>query len=274
MLLEHDEANKLFPFTSTAGIMSKYVILKSDIASGWCPVFKEEFLYFLNMILSCSLYDPEFEGKSQHNDNDFASLFLRKIGHVRWNIPNHNMWGRTLYIYGELIARSNTPDLIRDIVASKFEEKFGLSIFDFIKLGFIVNFLSQQPGHMNREYFELLRRKKMLIPEDKTIMAFLKLISINPLTFRKICSNDGGLKDHLKTYEFNPLFNYPIIRLHYGDDRKEAKNDEFIAPVPSLLTYRFTTGIYYQLFNEFGKNAFSDSFGVLFEHYIGDLLQW
>ena len=129
MLLEHDEANELFPFTAIAGIMSKYVILKSDIASGWCPIFDEDVLYFLNIILSCSLYDPEFEGKSQHNNDEFASLFLRKIGsQVRWNMPIHNMWGRTLYIYGELIAKGNTPDLIRDIVAFKFEEKFGLSI--------------------------------------------------------------------------------------------------------------------------------------------------
>ena len=275
LLLEHQEAEKLFPFSAIAGIMSKYVILNSDIASGWCSIFIDEFLYFFNMIFSCSLYDPEFEGKSHHNNDEFASLFLRKIGsQVRWNIPIHNMWGRTLYIYGELIAKSDTPDLIRDIVASKFEEKFDLSIFDFIKLGFIVNCGSQQTGYMNREYFDLLRRQKMPIPEDKTIMTFLRLISINPLTFRKICANNDGLKDHFKTYEFNPLFNYPLIRLHYNDDRKEAKHDEFIAPIPRLMTYRFTTGLYYQLFNEFGKNAFSDSFGIHFEHYVEDLLQW
>jgi len=275
MLLEHDELNKMLPFIAIAGIMSKYVILKSDIALGWCPVFNEEFLYFFNMIFSCSLYDPEFEGKSQHGDDDFASLFLRKIGsQVRWNIRSHNMWGRTFYIYGGLIKKNGTPDLIRDIVTFKFEERFGLSIIDFIKLGLITFCGSQQPGCMNREYFEIVRRQKMPIPENKTIIAFLRLISINPITFRKICANNDGLKDYFKTYEFNPLFNYPLIRLHYSDDRKEAKYDEFIAPIPCLLTYRFTTGLYYQLFNEFGKNAFSDSFGLHFEHYVEDLLKW
>lgn len=92
-LLEHQELNELFPFTAINGIMSKYIILNSDIAGGWCPVFNEEFLYFFNMIFSCSLYDPEFETRSQHSNDDFASLLLRKIGsQTRWNIQLHNLW--------------------------------------------------------------------------------------------------------------------------------------------------------------------------------------
>jgi len=155
MLLEHDESNaiKEFSFAAIAGIMSKYVILKSDIASGWCPIFYEEFLYFCDMIISCSLYDPKFERKSQHSDDDIASLLLRKIGsQARWNIQPHNMWGRTLYIYRDLIRKNCTPDL-SDIVTSKFEKRFGLTIIDFIKLGFIAFCGSQHPGCMNREYF-------------------------------------------------------------------------------------------------------------------------
>jgi hypothetical protein len=114
LLLEHQEAERKFPFRAVSGIMSKYVLLNSNITSGWSPIFIEEFLYFLYKILSCFLYDPEFEGKAQHNDDDYVSLFLRKIGsQVRWNIPNHNMWGRTLYIYGELAAKNTTPDFIR-----------------------------------------------------------------------------------------------------------------------------------------------------------------
>jgi len=275
IILEHQESYKLFPFTAIAGIMSKYVILNSDIAGGWSPIFDEDFLYFLNMIFSCSLYDPEFEGRSQHTNDDFASLLLRKIGsQVRWNIQLHNLWGRTFYIYGELIKKRDTPDLIRDIVTSKFEEKFGISLFDFIKLGFMVFCGSQQPGPMNREYFDVARRQKLPIPGDDTIMTFLDLISVNSLTFRKICVDYVSVNNYLKTYKFNPLFDYPLIRLNYGDAKRLARYDEFIAPVPQLLAYRFTTGLYYQLFNAFGKNKFSDSFGLLFEHYVNDLLQW
>lgn len=274
-LLEHQESNMLFPFTAINGIMSKYIILNSDIAGGWSPIFDEEYLYFFNIIFSCSLYDPEFEERSQHSNEDFASLLLRKIGsQTRWNIQLHNLWGRTFYIYRELIEKSDAHDLIRDIAAHKFEEKFGLSLFDFIKLGFIVFCGSQKPGPMNREYFNIARRQKLPIPEDDTIMTFLKHISINSLTFRNICANNVDSKNYPKTYEFNPLFNYPLIRLNYDDAKRVAKYDEFIAPVPQLLANRFTTGLYYQLFNAFGKNKFSDSFGLLFEDYVNNLLHW
>jgi hypothetical protein len=281
LILVHDkligcpEAEKLFPFSAVSGMLSKYILLNSDIASGWSPIFIDEFLYFLNMVISCSSYDPEFMQKSQPNNKDIASLFLKMIGiQTRWNIPCHNLWGRTLYMYEELASKSNTPDLIREIVTSKFEERFGLSLHDFIRLGFIINCLSQQPGYISRDYFDLLRRKKIPIPDNNNILTFLKLISLNPLAFRKICANSMDNENHLNIYEFNQLFNYPLIRLHYGDDNKEAKYDEFIAPVPRLLTHRFTTGLYYQLFNSFGKNSFSDSFGALFENYIEDLFHW
>ncbi len=40
-----------------------------------------------------------------------------------------------------------------------------------------------------------------------------------------------------------------------------------------MVLYRFTTGLYYQLFNTFNE-TFSTAFGDLFELYIGKLLEW
>lgn len=45
-----------------------------------------------------------------------------------------------------------------------------------------------------------------------------------------------------------------------------------IAPLPNLISYRMSTGIYYQLFNEY-KSRFSDSFGIVFENYVGWILE-
>lgn len=273
LLIEHHELEDMLP--SIGGIMSKYVILNSDTELGWSPVYDGDFLYFFNMIISCSLYDPEFEEKSQRDNDDFASLLLKKIGsQVRWNIPHHNMWGRALYIWGELIKSDSTPEHIKNIVTFRFEEKFGLTIIDFIKLGFIVYCRSQRPGYMNREFFESARRQKISMPDDKNITAFLKQVSIDPLTYRKKCAEDSFPKNYPIEYKLNPLFIYPLIRILHNSTQLESKYDEFIAPIPNLLTYRFTTGIYYQLFNEFGKNTFSDSFGYVFEHYVEKLLQW
>lgn len=269
--LENRELNEKLPFNAIAGIMSKYVLLNADIVFGLYPVYEEEILYFLDMILSCAMYDPKFEGKSEHDSNDFASLLLKKIGNqVVLNIQHHNFWGRTIYIYSELIGSCNAPEFIRDVVTTKFKENFGLSILDFIKLGYIAYSRSKQPGYMEKEYFEVARKQKMSLPDGETVSTFLKQVSIDPLTYREKCIGDVSSL----AYKLNPLFLYPLIRFPYIEAKTESQHDRFIAPVPDLLTYRFTTGLYHQLFNVFGRTKFSDSFGYIFERYVEKLLSW
>ena len=269
--LENRELNEKLPFNAIAGIMSKYVLLNADIKFGRYPVFEEEILYFLDMILSCALYDSEFESKSEHGSNDFASLLLKKIGNqVVLNIQPHNFWGRTIYIYSELIESCNAPEFIRDVVTTKFKEKFGLSILDFIKLGYIAYSRSKRPGYMEKEYFEVARKQKIALPDDETVSNFLKQVSIDPLTYREKCIGDVSSL----AYKLNPLFLYPLVRFPYIEAKTESQHDRFIAPVPDLLTYRSTTGLYHQLFNAFGTTKFSNSFGYIFERYVEKLLSW
>ncbi|MBI2907602.1 MAG: hypothetical protein HYX92_08115 [Chloroflexi bacterium] len=71
---------------------------------------------------------------------------------------------------------------------------------------------------------------------------------------------------YIKT-EFNVLNKRPLI----------AVNHELIVPVPRLLAYRISEGLYFDLMDLFRSaqgNAFLDYFGRLFEHYVGRLLKW
>ncbi len=49
-------------------------------------------------------------------------------------------------------------------------------------------------------------------------------------------------------------------------------NDRIIAPLPDLIPYRVSTGIYYEMFNEY-REDFSRFFGHLFEAYVERLLK-
>jgi len=201
--LEYLDANEKIPFYSIAGMISKYVLLNASIYSALEPVYEEEISYFCNLILNCALYDPKFEEKMEHNSNDFASFLLRKIGNqVVWNIPCHNLWGRTIFIYTELINNCDAPELIRTIMITKFKERFGLSISDFIKLGFIAYSRSKQLGYMNRQYFEIARNQKMSLPNEEIVSAFFKQVSIDPLTYREKCNKDVSTL----AYDLNLLF--------------------------------------------------------------------
>jgi hypothetical protein len=69
-------------------------------------------------------------------------------------------------------------------------------------------------------------------------------------------------------YDFNPLFSYPIIRPCQDKQFSNQDRDFFHAPVPELVGSRISTGIFYQMYNEYGTE-FSAYFGHVFEKYVG-----
>ena len=274
-LKHEDTENNYLDFI--AGSIAKYALLNSNVYSGLFPVYDEEFRELIRMITECLIYDPEFEKERKlmvDQEERAASLLLRKIGsQARWNISLHNMLGRTIFLYDEMIKNDKTPTFIKELVNFKFEEKFGLPLLDFIKIGFLLWAGSKEPGGMNREFFENGRRQEMSIPSDKFVQYCLEHVACDPYQFKKICRERELMEGDLHAYKFNPLFEYPIIRPWKGIHQEKPKDDKFVASVPNLVLYRFTTGLYYQLFNTFNE-TFSTAFGDLFELYIGKLLEW
>ncbi len=274
-LTSEDTENNYLDFV--AGMMVRYALLNSNIHSGLFPIYDEEFHELYCMIAECSIYDPEFEKERdfvEDQEERLSSLLLRKIGsQARWDIRYPNMLGRTIFLYDEMIKNDEAPIFIKELVNHKFEEKFGLALLDFITIGFLLVAQSKQPKGTNREYFEIARREGMPIPNDKIVQKCLDQVACDPYQFKKICKEEGLMEGDLHAYKLNPLFKYPIIRPWKYNHQEKPKDDKFIAPVPNMVFYRFTTGLYYQLFNTFNI-TFSDAFGYLFESYVGKLLEW
>lgn len=258
------------------GMMAKFAMLNCSVYDGLSPIYDEELSVLFCMIKEYSIYDAEFEKERQlmvDLDERLASLLLRKIGNqARWDIRYHNILGRTLYLYNEMIKDKNAPIFIKELVNHKFEEKFGLPLHDFINIGFTLFAGSLRPGGMDREYFETARKQNMNISNDEIVKKCLEQIACDPNQFKKEC-NDKLLEEDFHAYKFNPLFKYPIIRPWKNGIQGKPKDDKFIAPVPNLILYRFTTGLYFQLFDIY-KLDFSKPFGELFEKYVGELLVW
>lgn len=278
-LAENKKHNEFLPETNLdfiAGMMTKYAILNCSIYNGFAPIYDEEISVMFRMIAEYSIYDPEFEKERQlgvNQEERLASLMLRKIGNqVRWDIRYHNILGRTLFLYSEMIKDGKAPTFIKELVNHKFEEKFGLTLIDFIKIGFVLFTGSLRPGGMNREHFEIARMENMLVPNDEIVKKCLEQIACDTDKFKKICNEELIEKD-LHAYKFNPLLKYPIIRPWKNTAQGKPKDDKFLAPVPNLVLYRFTTGLYFQLFDIY-KEDFSKAFGELFEKYVGDLFVW
>jgi len=282
LLMIHDSylAKQFPPFI--AGMMTKYALLNSDLGHGYSiydendlATYEEEFYKLLEMICGYSVYDPFLDQESEimNDQNKWASFILRKIGsQVRWNIPLHNMLGRTIFLYDELAKSDQAPNFIKNLVSKEFEDKFGFPLLDFIKMGFLIFAGSNKPKGLTRKYFEVARTHGVPIVSDEIISKCLEHVTCSPKKFKQLClENDYG-EEFLRAYKFNPLFSYPLIR-PWDRQTKELEEDRFIAPIPELVLYRFTTGLYYQFVNNFGLE-FNTSFGRLFEQYFGEILKW
>jgi hypothetical protein len=70
--------------------------------------------------------------------------------------------------------------------------------------------------------------------------------------------NDGFL------YAYHPLRAFPLIRLKYQD------KDSLICSLPTLLFWRFTNGVYYEICK---KPGFDNAFGDAFQWYVGQVIE-
>lgn len=98
---------------------------------------------------------------------------------------------------------------------------------------------------------------------DKTsIDSFLKLFSIDFSELKEFYDNNKQFNDKF-AYSFNPLRARPIIK------KENTKGViTLYAPIPLLILFKLTSGIYYNLVNS--NKKFGEKFGIAFENYVGD----
>jgi len=247
--------------------LAKFVLQNSAMHGELNSISDDDFLELIRMINDYELNDTQFHEEFKSNPKRAAaSYLLRTIGkQLQWDRNIHFMLSRTLFLYEELIKDVSAPGFIKSIVGSKFEERFGVSLHDFIKIGAVLYAGSiSRKGGLRRNYLDNARDRGMTVPNDDTVKTCLKLIVCDPLQFR----NDSLFKK----YNINPLLSRPLVRIWENSENEEAIDDKFIAPIPDILMYRITIGLYYQLYNIYGKE-FTTNFGDLFELYVSKIIE-
>lgn len=265
----HDETiEKKFPNYNNfiLSAMAKYVLLNSKVYGELNSISDDDFLELLSMVTDYELYDPQFHEEFKKNPKRTAASFMLKtIGQSQWDRNIHFMLSRALFLYEELIKEASAPEFIKNIVGSKFEEQFGLPLNDFIKIGAVLWAGSiSHKGGMRRDYLDKARDRGMTVPNDNIVKICLKLLVCDPLQFR----NDPLFKK----YNINPLLSHPLVRLWENSEQEAPFDDKFIAPIPDMIMYRITIGLYYQLYNIYGKE-FATNFGDLFELYVSKIIE-
>jgi len=166
-----------------------------------------------------------------------------------------------------LYLESNTPQLSFDL-GSEFHKVASLTVKEFMMIGLIFYSAALASLSFARGFVEntpVSSLKPYVSPEK--VDAFLAIAGADFQTFRSLRLKEEKLTPGLGRFTFNPLLSRPVVQL---------PNGLLCVPVPRLLIYRITQGIYYDLLDAHRQpqgNIFSDWFGYAFQQYIGILLK-
>jgi hypothetical protein len=152
-----------------------------------------------------------------------------------------------------------------------FEQLNGVTLREFIDVGFVTWFAARARAGLTLRYYDKARAQGMSLPPDLRLQVVLNSISAEP---GKLCSLYERRKEtdrRFGLYDFNPLFEYPVIR-PWPARTPPGVDLRMSAPVPDLVVHRISTGIFYQMYNEYGLQ-FAEYFGLLLQEYVGEILR-
>lgn len=95
------------------------------------------------------------------------------------------------------------------------------------------------------------------------VSLFLRFASLSFIELRKKLLADHALDEDF-AYRYSPLRQFPLVKVTHN------ALDEIVCPIPTLLFWRITTGLYYELV---AKKDFANAFGDSFQSYVGDVLR-
>ncbi len=222
------------------------------------------------------LADPITFDRNERNEFSSSNpvlMVLRLVGHqFPFNISTFGHHAQPFMLYKKIpnILKGSSPKYTFDIESAFFDLN-DFSISDFIDVCFITHSVAVRNNHFTRAYLEK-SREKLNVPGELTISKIVDSISGDPEKLSTCYYKFRNNNRKYRMYDLNPLFLFPIVRPWSHNNYVPYSKDRMIVPIPDLIAYRMSTGVYYQLFNEY-KTNFSDSFGLVFENYVGWILK-
>lgn len=191
---------------------------------------------------------------SQHlvNDGKILQELTVRIAHLQFKYQTErpNMVGLVRY------SRIFGHHLVEPILNTKT----GLSSNQLFTIGGVLWFMyaSQHLG-MNYPLNELSLPGITHADYDK----FMRLYSLSMTEMKQRLAAERNLDDTFM-YQFHALQSYPLIFTELN------KRPAHICPIPTLLFWRISSGLFYDLIKEPG---FDRAFGKSFENYVGNMLE-
>lgn len=229
-------------------LLIKWTLLYGDyVAPSRKKLTVNNFNYLMNLM-------HNFEGTLRHpSEYENIFLFLRNMAFQQfWLQHEFNIatCSRQNMLFGRL--KDNHP------FKQQFIEKCGMTIREFIELAMMMmtRFTIEKMNYVTPEWFKAVANQY----EIGTIKKFLDLLSVdfNSLKDKLIREKQDNRKVSYEAYEMSPLRDTPIL---YYPPRYYPFSKELLG---SCLEH-----FIYDLLKDENHNEFMNSFGPIFESYVG-----
>lgn len=239
-------------------------------------VSQKDLTNIAHLVASYLLADPiTFDQKERNEFKSSNPIFrvLRLVGHqFPFSTSTFGNHAQPFMLFNNIpnSLKGRCPNYTFDIELAFFDLN-GFSISDFIDVCFIIHSVAMKNNHFTRAYLEK-SRERLNVPDENTFTKILDSIAGDPEKIGTSYYNFREENRKYRMYDLSPLFLFPVVRPWSHNSHVPHSKDRMIAPIPNLISYRMSTGVYYQLFNEY-KSSFSNSFGVVFESYVEWILK-
>jgi hypothetical protein len=196
-------------------------------------------------------------------------LILRVVySQFPFNVSRFSQFSRPMLLYYEIPnSLSGQKGIPSFDLQKEFENLNGVSIPEFISVGFVVSAFASNNFTFSLNLFENVRLQGINLPDNKVISQVIDQLSGDQIKLNNLYKRRKISDRRFRMYDFNPLREHPLILPCRGRGFVKSDQDFICAPVPTLIEERISIGIYYQLFNNY-KQKFADYFGYILEEYL------
>ena len=230
-----------------------------------------------DLVAQFQIADPlGFDRNIQEGYYDSNPVFtlLRIFGNqAPYSIDFFGQQARPLLLFQEIPKQiAGSKHVPKFDLEDSFQKINGVSLTDFINVGYVSFAAALSNAGFTRSYFEKARSEDFNLPKGNLILPALNKLAADARKLKHLYLKYRSNDRRFAMYDFNPLFLFPIVRPWQQKKAFLMDLDRLVAPIPNLLLYRISTGVFYDLFNHF-KTDFSNYFGHVFEAYIGRILR-
>jgi len=264
-------ATKVIGGTPVACYVLAYLAMRSIESSN---DYRKNVMTVPDMLKAVDMYwglpDPI---EVESGDSSESCLLRIAFNQFEYNRPIHYLLPRTFAIYRDVWPR--VPNTIP--VGGVIEQISGLKIEEVLIMAYA--FSKRAQGGFFRLYPDSLTtdpRIKDIFTLEKQ-QSFVNWMARGYREFREESKAERKKlpSSYYEKFRFNPLVKYPVIK----PDRNPVPGEPpvYLLPVARLLLDKVTRGLYFELSDHFQGpdkiNPFRNSFGFVFQEYVGELLR-